>query len=119
MKNSANALAPAAVCANAATGSTGGFSPGCRKFGPVVGTSAGTVGRLGVGEGLGALDGATGVDTWADDDGASPADPEQAARQSAANAAIAAFARTRHIMPQLPLNRNRAVDSDATAMIKR
>jgi hypothetical protein len=59
------------------------------------------------------------VDTWADDDGASPADPEQAASQSAANAAIAAFARTRHIMPQLPLNRNRAVDSDATAMIKR
>lgn len=43
MKNSAKAFAPAAVCWVAATGMTGGRSPGS-AFGPVVGTSAGTLG---------------------------------------------------------------------------
>jgi hypothetical protein len=39
-------LAPAAVCWVAASGITGGRSPG-RAFGPVVGTSAGTLGPAG------------------------------------------------------------------------
>src|SRR5690348_16916797 len=49
MKNSAKALAPSAVCLVATTGMTGGRSP-LRVFGPVRGTSAGTVGRLGGGD---------------------------------------------------------------------
>jgi hypothetical protein len=48
MKNAANAFAPSGVCWVASSGITGGFSPG-RVFGPVVGTSAGTVGRVGRG----------------------------------------------------------------------
>src|SRR5690349_9076545 len=54
MKNTAKALAPSAVCRVAASGITGGFSPGL-VLGPVRGTSAGTVGRVGRG-------GATDVD---------------------------------------------------------
>jgi hypothetical protein len=46
MKNSAKAFAPAGVCWVATTGITGGFSPGF-AFGPVVGTSAGTLGLAG------------------------------------------------------------------------
>src|SRR5947199_299269 len=46
-KNSANAFAPPAVCCVAATGMTGGCSPGL-VFGPVRGTSAGIVGLGGV-----------------------------------------------------------------------
>jgi hypothetical protein len=42
MKNTANAFAPAGVCRVAATGITGGRSPGL-VFAPVLGTSAGTV----------------------------------------------------------------------------
>jgi hypothetical protein len=48
MKNSANALAPRAVCWVASSGITGGFSPGL-VFGPLVGTSAGTLGVGGAG----------------------------------------------------------------------
>jgi hypothetical protein len=49
MKNSANALAPSGVCCVAATGITGGFSPGF-VLGPVRGTSDGTVGGAGADE---------------------------------------------------------------------
>ena len=62
MKNVAKARAPAVVCWVATTGMTGGFSPGCVRFGPVVGTSAGTVGTAGVGAGV-----AVGVPTAAVD----------------------------------------------------
>ena len=48
MKNAAKARAPRALCWVASSGMTGGFSPG-RVFGPVVGTSRGTVGWLGRG----------------------------------------------------------------------
>ncbi len=48
MKNSAKALAPSGECRVAASGITGGCSP-LRVFGPVRGTSAGTVGRAGGG----------------------------------------------------------------------
>lgn len=47
-KKTAKARAPAGVCSVAATGMTGGRSPGS-ALGPVVGTSAGTVGRGGTG----------------------------------------------------------------------
>jgi hypothetical protein len=60
MKNSANAFAPAAVCCMATTGMTGGVSPG-RVFGPVRGTSAGTVGAVGWAVGVVLLGAAVGV----------------------------------------------------------
>ena len=101
MKNSANALAPAAVCRVAKIGSTGGRSVGPVTFGPVVGTSAGTVGVAGA---VGVLDaddevtGELGTECDGSEDGACPALPlHPAARQTAAKAAIpAAHRMTRH-----------------------
>jgi hypothetical protein len=54
MKNAANAFAPSGVCWVASNGISGGFSPGF-VFGPVRGTSAGMVGRVGRG-GPGSVD---------------------------------------------------------------
>lgn len=48
-KNLENASAPAAVCFVASMGMTGGRSDGLVTFGPVRGTSAGTVGTVGFG----------------------------------------------------------------------
>ena len=56
MKNLAKARAPAAVCRVARSGSTGGRSSAERRFGPLVGTSAGTVGRAGGCDSGGELD---------------------------------------------------------------
>jgi len=57
MKNLAKATAPAALSIVAKTGITGGASPAWRRFGPVVGTSAGTVGAAWmVSDGLGGMD---------------------------------------------------------------
>jgi hypothetical protein len=69
MKNLAKALAPAWVCLVAATGSTGGSSCFDRRFGPVVGTSAGTVGRVGGGDVLGGSGGGVVESGTADDAG--------------------------------------------------
>lgn len=101
MKNSANALAPAALCCVASIGSIGGRSDGPVTFGPVVGTSAGTLGVAGAVDVLGADDEVTGVlgtECGGSDDGAFPELPLQpAARQTAAKAAIpAAHRMTRH-----------------------
>src|SRR5690348_16162824 len=107
IKNSAKALAPAALCLVATTGMTGGRSP-LRVFGPLRGTSAGTVGRLGGGvevrvvptvEG-GVVSGAAvvcgallvGSDGVPDDD--VQAQAVTAARHAATNVAIVALART-------------------------
>ena len=103
-KNSANAFAPAAVCWVAKTGSIGGRSFGLRRFGPVVGTSAGTVGELGAVEvgvlvaGGGVVVGELLTELGGSEDGASPELPLQpATRHSAANAAIPTARRmTRH-----------------------
>src|SRR6476661_543421 len=99
MKNSANAFAPSAVCWVAPSGITGGFSPGL-VFGPVRGTSAGTVGRVGCG---GATD-VDEVDGGGTDavvcggvrvgDGAPLDDDVHAAQDSARNAVNVAIHRT-------------------------
>src|SRR6476646_2108813 len=102
MKNAANAFAPSGVCCVASSGITGGFSPG-RVFGPVVGTSAGTVGLAGCGgplndgvadvvlatEELG-VDGAGLLDVI----GVPPEEELHATQPAAANAAIVQIQRT-------------------------
>lgn len=108
MKNSAKALAPSAVCLVAATGMTGGCSP-LRVFGPVRGTSAGTVGRLGGGvevvealpgdreevTGATVVCGALSVGSGAaDDDVQAAMTARQPATQAARNVVIVALART-------------------------
>src|SRR5690242_13922183 len=107
MKNSAKALAPSAVCWVAATGMTGGFSP-LRVFGPVRGTSAGTVGRLGgrvevrlvlavdAGPVTGAtvLRGGVVVGSGAPDDDDVHATAATAVRQAVRNVVIVALGRT-------------------------
>ena len=97
MKNSANAFAPAALRWVAWIGSTGGRSFGPVTFGPVVGTSAGTVGELGAVGLLGGMLFVGGVvvtgelltELGGPVDGASPElSLQPATRHSAANAAI-------------------------------
>jgi hypothetical protein len=101
MKNSAKAFAPRAVCWVASSGITGGFSPGL-VLGPVLGTSAGTLGCGGPGGPPGEVD--DGTDTGAEvvgggtetvgrgavdgsDDGAVPPEDVHAAQASITNAA--------------------------------
>lgn len=109
MKNSAKAWAPAAVCLVATTGMTGGFSP-LRVFGPVRGTSAGTVGRRpGGGEvvcetGEVEVGGVEGCATVVCGGvmvrlGVPPLDDVHAAQSAARNAAIARVERTIAILP--------------------
>jgi hypothetical protein len=98
MKNSANAVAPRALCWVASSGMTGGFSPGL-VFGPVLGTFAGTLGCGGAGGPTGLdVDGGAevvggGTDTvgcgevGGSDAGAVPPDEVQAAQASITNAA--------------------------------
>src|SRR4051794_25366517 len=99
MKNSAKAFAPSGVCWVASSGITGGFSPGF-VFGPVRGTSAGTLGRVGCG-GATDIDDVTGAGTEAVvcgavsvGDGGSPDDDVHAAQASARNATNVAIHRT-------------------------
>jgi hypothetical protein len=105
MKNAAKAFAPSGVCWVASSGITGGFSPGL-VFGPVRGTSAGTVGCEMCG-GPGAVDPTdvlgAGVETVrdtepgaaTDDEGESPAEDVHAATPRAiTNAANVQIQRT-------------------------
>jgi hypothetical protein len=106
MKNAANAFAPAAVCWAASSGMIGSFSPGL-VFGPVVGTSAGSVGVGGFGGPANDDDGGGSIEIEAVrpigalDVGAAPPDEDvQAADNSAANAAIVQISRTSSSCPR-------------------
>lgn len=98
MKNFAKAAAPAAVCCVAATGITGGRSPGL-MLGPVVGTSAGTVGTGGV-TGETVTEGVDGADdvTGADDDGVGVGSLDAELVQAAAAAVTIAHAANARIL---------------------
>lgn len=103
IKNFAKARAPAGLCLVAAIGMSGGFSP-ASALGPVVGTSAGTVGdaaAVPVGAD-GDVDTGVGVDDTVEGGAEEPAGVEggaagelvQAALNSASSTPIAAFRRT-------------------------